>query len=109
MNRRMKMKRMKRELREAKWELDLYKSHTKNTNISYNKPEIRKFSVRHVFNSFEVDVLGEDSMDDILKRELLNGIIPYIQIEKPDYWMPELGGVCRRASLTIVVPEEINY
>lgn len=107
MNRRMKMKRMKRELRETKWELDLYKSHTQNTNVSYSKPEIRQISVRHVFDSFEVDVLGEDDMADILKRELLNGIIPYIQIEKPDYCMPELGGVCRRASLTIVVPKEV--
>lgn len=46
-------------------------------------------------------------MADILKRELLNGIIPYIQIEKPDYCIPESGSVCRRASLTIVVPKEV--
>lgn len=107
MNRRMKMKRLKQELKETKWELDLYKSHTKNPNMSYSKPEIRKISVRHVFDSFNDDVLGEDCMADILKRELLNGIIPYIQIEKPDYCMPESGGVCRRASLTIVVPKEV--
>lgn len=42
MNRRMKMKRLKQELKETKWELDLYKSHTQNTNVSYSKPEIRK-------------------------------------------------------------------
>lgn len=107
MNRRMKMKRLKQELKETKWELDLYKSHTQNPNVSYSKPEIRKISVRHVFDSFKVDVLDEDGMADILKRELLNGIIPYIQIEKPDYCMPESGGVCRRASLTIVVPKEV--
>lgn len=107
MNRRMKMKRLKQELKETKWELDLYKSHTQNPNVSYSKPEIRKISVSHVFDSFKVDILDEDCMADILKRELLNGIIPYIQIEKPDYCMPELGCVCRRASLTIVVPKEI--
>ena len=107
MNRRMKMKRLKQELKETKWELDLYKSHTKKPNVSYSKPEIRKISVSHVFDSFKVDVLDEDCMADILKRELLNGIIPYIQIEKPDYCMPESVGVCRRASLTIVVPKEV--
>ncbi len=107
MNRRMKIKRLKQELKETKWELDLYKSHTKNPNMSYSKPEIRKISVRHVFDSFKVDVLDEDCMANILKRELLNGIIPYIQIEKPDYCMPESDSVCRRASLTIVVPKEV--
>lgn len=107
MNRRMKMKRLKQELKETKWELDLYKSHPQKLNVSYSKPEIRKISVRHVFDSFKVDVLDEDGMADILKRELLNGIIPYIQIEKPDYYMPESDGVCRRASLTIVIPKEV--
>lgn len=103
MNRRMEMKRLKRELKETKRELALYKSHTKNPNVSYSKHELIKISVKHEFDSF--NALGEDHMAYILKHDLLTEIIPYIQIEKPDCCMPELGGVCRRASLTIVVPK----
>lgn len=102
MNRRMEMKRLKRELKETKRELDLYNPHTENPNISYNKYEIRKILVQHEFDS---NALGEDHMAYILKHDLLAKIVPYIQIEKPDYCMPEFGGVCRRASLTIVVPK----
>lgn len=95
MNRRRKMKRLKREL-------DLYNPHTENLNMSDSKHEIKKILVQHKFDS---NALDEDYMAYILKHDLLAKIAPYIQIEKPDYCMLELGGVCRRASLTIVVPK----
>ena len=102
MNKRIKIKKLKQELREIKRELDLYNPHTENLNISYSKHEIRKISVQHEFDS---NALDEDYMIYILKHDLLTKIVPYIQIEKPDYHIPELGGVCCKASLTIVVPK----
>lgn len=109
MNRRMKMKKLKREVKQLRSENE-FLNRILNRPSSVppaTRPNIIKLRTERAFDRIDCTMLDDDYVKDILILELLDGVKPYVNVTKID-GIDIYDAVHYMATLTIVEPRRTN-